>query len=202
MSISSESVSGTPASPLPCPVYARELTGCFDWYERRRGYLPKETRESSPSTATTPTSGRKSPPPALDLKGCKLPEVHLSPPNARGMVQTPRGTVVESRIVPNGDKLKLEYDVPAGGAVLVFCERDAAVTVQAFNLARTAAHPVKVHLERDGPCVLRVLSRGLVLKLHRYEFLDLSYMGIDNETTGHMRAALLELLKVNPVMPA
>ena len=202
MSVSSESESGTPVSLLPRPVYTHELTGHFNWYEHRRGYLPKETRKLSPSTVTTPTSGRKSSPPALDLEGCKLPEVHLSPPNARGMMQTPRGTVVESRIVPNGNKLRCEYDISASGTVLVFCERNAATTVQAFNLTRTAAHPVKVHLQRDGPCVLRVLSRGLVLKLQSYEFLDLNYMGIDNETTAHMWAALLELLKVNPVMPA
>ena len=57
------------------------------------------------------------------------------------------------------------------------------------------------YLECDGPNVLRVLSRDLTNKLHRYEFLDLRYMGIDRDTTVRMREALLELLKINPTMP-
>ena len=115
------------------------------------------------------------------------------------MVQTPRGTVVESCISPGGKKLN--YLVPDGGVVLVFDEHNPAETVKSFNLTRTSAQLPKIYLECDGPNVLRVLSRDLTNKLHRYEFLDLRYMGIDRDTTVRMREALLELLKINPTMP-
>ena len=196
MSISSESESVTPVPPTPA------FTPNYAWFmDRRQAGVPRVS-EGSPSAVTTPTITRKPPPSPLDLTGCKLPELHMSPPNARTMVQTPRGTVIKSAIVPNGDKHRLAYNVPAGGSVLVYCERDAVEIVRESNLTRTAMHPIKMHLERDGPRVLRVLSRGLVFRLHRYEVLDLNHMGIDNETTACMRAALFALLAENSMLPA